>query len=144
MERRELKEIVKEAVKEAFREILEDWKEYWWRFREEWGDVPLRLIIIEHTPERTAIRLERTVKRLESIAEEIAPIRSINKKIDKLYEMTYKIERWTTTWAPECSEKERIAKIYETVNDIKSILNNINNKVDQISKKIQNSEQNDL
>ena len=105
MEKEELKRIIKETLKEFLDEYFEEC-EFWWRKWLKEGYPPPWYFIPIHRKEIISFR--------ESISEFHSATERLNLVIAKL-----------ETWAPQCSERERIEAIQKEMNEI-------NEKIDKI------------
>ena len=115
MEKEELKKIIKEALKEFLEENFEEW-EYRWRGLLKEGYLPLPpWYFIPMT--RSEIRTFR-----EGISEFSVTTEKLASLVDKL-----------ESWAPQCSERERIETIQKEVNEI-------SRKIDKILELLQKEE----
>ena len=107
MEKEELKRIIKEALGEFFEENFEEWA-YWWRKWEKEG----------YPPSWYFIPVRR--KEIISFRESISEFHSATKRLDFL---VTKLE----SWAPQCSERERIETLQKEMNEINERINKILN-----------------
>ena len=113
MEKEKLKRIIKEALKEFFDENFEEW-EYWWRKWVKEGYPPPWYFI--------PIRRKEIISFRESVSEFCCATERLNSLLAEL-----------ETWAPQCSERERIETIQKE-------MNKINEKIDKILKLLQKEE----
>ena len=105
MEKEELKGIIKEALREFIEENFEKWR-YWWRKWVEEGYPPPWYLL--------------PIRRRE--------IESFKESISELRELTMNLQFFVSrleTWAPQCSERERIGKIEKDINSIKEKIDEI-------------------
>ena len=115
MEKEELKRIIREALREFFRDYLEEW-EYLWRKWveaknfEEWEYMWRRWIKKGYPPPWYFIPIFR-IEKIIPLRETISEFRSTT---DRLNFIVKKFE----SWAPECSERERIESIQREVGEI--------------------------
>jgi len=104
MEREELKRIIKEVLREFF---IEEW-EYWWREYREIGYPPPPIYLIPRKEvmffKESVLKFSNTTERLELLVNKLA------------------------SWAPQCSERERIEVIQKEMEEINRKINLIIDK----------------
>jgi len=110
MDKEELKRIIREVLEEFFRQHQEEWERYWYKWVKLWKEERLPPPPYWYPPisKEDVNKLRQTISSLYEISESYK-------------ECLLKFE----SWAPECSEKERIEAIETSVKNIEKSLENI-------------------
>ncbi len=110
MDKEELKRIIREVLEEFFGQHQEEWEGYWYKWVRLWGEkrLPPPPYWYPLISKEDVNKLRQTVSSLYEISESY-----------KLFSV--KLE----SWAPECSEKERIEAIETSVKNVEKSLEDI-------------------